>query len=81
MGLFVYLQLNNILDLLMKYFFDCEVLGSFDAIFLLDGEKNYSNIVICIAFETFKYEEMKDYLIEKTQNLHRGRSKLVKYFG
>ncbi len=24
---------------------------------------------------------MKEYLINKTENLHRGRSKLVKYFG
>ena len=80
-GSIAYLSINSIFDIFMKLILDCEVLGCFDAIFLLDGEKNYSNIVICIVFESFKYDEMKSYLIEKTKDLHRGRSKLVKYFG
>ena len=65
----------------MKTVFNCEQLGAFDAVFLLDGEKNYSNIVISLVFEKFEFKEMKEYLISKTENLHRGRSKLSKYFG
>jgi hypothetical protein len=39
----------------MKTVFNCEQLGAFDAVFLLDGEKNYSNIVISLVFEKFEF--------------------------
>lgn len=61
--------------------YDLEVMEAFDTVFLLENEKNYSNIVGLIHFESFTFEEMKSYLLAKTENLHRGRTKIVKYFG
>jgi len=58
-----------------------EIMESFDTVFLLENQKNYSNIIGIIHFESFTFEEMKSYLLAKTENLHRGRSKLVKFFG
>ena len=65
----------------MLVFFDCEGLGAFDSVFLLDDEQNYSNILGCMIFEKFEFESMRDYLFDKTENLHKCRSKLVKVFG
>ena len=65
----------------MLIFFDCESLGAFDSVFLLDDKNNYSNILGCMFFEKFEFESMKDYLLGKTENLHKCRSKLVKVFG
>ena len=61
--------------------FNCEALGGFDAIFLLDDKKNIANIVGVIFFEEFEFESMKEYLLMKTTELHKCRSKLVKKFG
>ena len=60
---------------------NCEGLGPFDAVFLLDDKKNYSNIVGFLQFEKFEFESMRDYLLDKTANIHKCRSKLVKWFG
>lgn len=32
-------------------------------------------------YESFTFDEMKKYLLAKTQDLHRGRSKISKFFG
>jgi hypothetical protein len=65
----------------MYYFADCEILGPFDNIFLLDQKDSYSNIIGALFFEEFEFESMKRYLIQKTETIHRARSKLSKIFG
>lgn len=54
-GLSIYFIIISLFDLFMKTVFNCEQLGAFDAVFLLDGEKNYSNIVISLVFEKFEF--------------------------
>ena len=68
-------------DVVMWYTAGCEALGPFDAIFLLDDERNVSNVVGALTFEKFEFERMRDHLLKKTEDLHRCRSKLVKKFG
>ena len=74
----LYLQ---ILDLLMYRFFNCESLGPFDAVFLCDDAKNRSNVISSFHYENFEYESMKKYLLEKSENIHKCRSKLTKIMG
>jgi len=80
-GYILYYILFRIFDWLMFVILDCEALYGFDSIFLLDDRKNIANIVGTLFFEEFEYEEMKQYLIEKTGPLHKCRSKLVNKFG
>jgi len=56
-------------------------MSPFDAICLFDDQKNRANPVLCLVFDKFDYEEMKNYLLEKTKAISRGRSKIVKIFG
>ena len=56
----------KIFNLFMLRTFECEALGGFDAIFLLDDKKNIANIVGTLFFEEFEYESMKNYLLMKT---------------
>jgi hypothetical protein len=35
----------------------------------------------CSIFETFRFEEMKEHILDKTNVMHKCRSKLVSYFG
>ena len=65
----------------MFIFADCEALPAYDSIFLQDDEKVICNIVGTVFFEKFEYEEMRDYLMERTCLLHKCRSKLSKKFG
>ena len=62
-GVLVYVSIMYLFDLLMYFGADCESLGPFDAIFLLDDKQNYSNITGVLFFEEFDYESMKSYLI------------------
>ena len=80
-GSLAYYTILVIFDFFMWHLAGCEALGAFDAIFLLDDEKNVSNIVGTIRFEKFEFEEMKEYLLKKTEQMHKCRSKLVKSFG
>ena len=77
----VYYFILTIFDFIMWHTAGCEGLGAFDAIFLLDDEKNISQFVGTIIFEKFEFEQMKQYLLNKTEDLHKCRSKLVKKFG
>lgn len=58
-----------------------EPLSPFDSITLLDDQKSLINIMGASFFEKFEYESMRKYLIEKTENVHRMRSKLHKFMG
>jgi hypothetical protein len=68
-------------DTFMDYFYDCEALTPFDALFLLDDESNISNVIGVVFFEQFEFESMKKYLVAKTEDLHKCRSKLAVKFG
>jgi hypothetical protein len=48
---------------------------------LMDDKKNMTNIVGTLFFEKYEFEEMRDYLIDKTSTVHKCRSKLAKKFG
>lgn len=65
----------------MKVVFDCEILGSFDSVMLLDSPSNLSNMVGTCFFEPFEFEEMKEHILGKTHLMHKCRSKLVLKFG
>ena len=65
----------------MDLMFNCETLSPFDAIFLLDDKMNHSNVVGVVFFETFDFESMKNYLINKTETIPRMRSELTTMFG
>lgn len=80
-GIIVYVLIMYLFDLIMYYSADCESLGPFDAIFLLDDKQNYSNITGVLFFEEFDFESMRNYLIQKTSTVHKARSKLAKKFG
>jgi hypothetical protein len=81
LGLYIYLILLIVMQHFIKTIYDLEIMKAFDTVFLFENEKNYSNIIGALHFESFEFEDMKKYLIDKTADLHRGRSKIVKYFG
>jgi hypothetical protein len=80
-GIIIYAIIMYTFDMMMFYFADCESLGPFDAVFLLDDKQNYSNITGVLFFEEFEFESMKNYLLQKTETVHKARSKLSKRFG
>ena len=80
-GALLYFIIIQIFNKLMYYIFKCEALGPFDALFLNDDRKNLSNIMACCFFEPLDYERTKDYILGKTANLHKCRSKLTMKFG
>ena len=61
--------------------FDCEALQPFDLACLSEDSVNYCNILGVLFFEPFEYESMRNFLIMKTENLHKCRSKLTKKLG
>jgi hypothetical protein len=58
-----------------------EALTAGDNLFLLEYDKNFSNVTGCMFTEKWDYEELKAHVIKSTQNIHRGRSRLTKIFG
>lgn len=80
-GGLAYYVIMTAFELIMWHAFGFEALGAFDAIFLLDDKTNVANVIGCIIFEKFEFEEMRDHLLKKTEDIHRCRSKLVKKFG
>ena len=58
-GSILYFILLTIFDQIMWLTANCESLGAFDAIFLLDDKKNYSNNLGVLQFEKFEFEQMK----------------------
>ena len=59
----------------------CKLLPPYDAVFLLDREKNLANVTGALFFEPFEFEMMKNYILEKTKVVNWGRSKLVQKYG
>lgn len=53
---------------------------TFDSVFLMDDPLNNCNMVGAAIFEPFEYESMKNYLLEKTENLPKTRCKIVSKF-
>lgn len=68
-------------NFLLLTFFDLESLITYDRIMLEDTELQRLNLVCASRWEPYDYEVMKQYIIDKTENINRCRSKLVKYFG
>ena len=60
---------------------DVEPLSLMDSFMLNDNEINRCNILGVIRFPEFEFEEMRDYILAKTEDLPRCRHKLVKYMG
>lgn len=56
-------------------------MGIFDEVFFLDDRHNNSNIVGAMYFDQFEFLSMREYLISKSEGLHKCRSKVVKRFG
>jgi len=80
-GSIVYICLLWFFNQMMFIIADCEALGAYDSILLQDDEKVISNIVGTLFFEKFEFEQMRDYLLERTCLLHKCRSKLSKKLG
>ena len=80
-GSIIYSVIMTIFIYLIMFIYNCEDLKPFDAIFLLDDPVNQCNVSGVVQFEKFEYQEMVQYLEQKTAVTHKGRSKLVKRFG
>ena len=80
-GFYIYHMLMKMINIILYHLCGLEALGSYDYIFLLDDNKNISNIVGCIFFEEFDFDEMKHWILSKSADLHKCRSKLVKRYG
>ena len=81
LGGVLYNVLLAIFQKTMELVFGCEGLSSMDALFLNDDERNLSNLVACIFIEPYEYLSMKKFLIKRTEDIQRCRTKLVKKFG
>jgi hypothetical protein len=82
--IFAYLINSLIFHIFIKvmyYIYNYEYLDTFDAIFFLDDHTNNSILLGVWILEKFDYQEMKKYIYNKTQNIHKARSKLEKKFG
>ena len=61
---------------------NCEALGVIDEVFLLDHDKNNSNVLLCLFFDPFDYEEMKRHNMNTLCEISpKMKTKLVKKFG
>jgi NRPS condensation-like uncharacterized protein len=81
LSVIMYSCLSQALEVYMDLAYNCESLTPFDAIFLLDQRNNCSNFLGCVFFEKFEYESMRDYLEQKTEMMHKCRSKLTNKLG
>lgn len=80
-GFLATLGLKLIFEQFMMIVFNCESMGAFDAVYFLDDDKNYSNVLGPTFFNKFDFEGMREYLFRKTENIHKCRSKVVQKFG
>ena len=81
LGSLVYFIVYTSFLKLMYAFTGLESLGTFDAVFFLDDKLNCSNIVGAMYFDEFEFDSMREYLLTKSEGLHKCRSKVVKKFG
>lgn len=81
LGIFIYKFIIAFFEKAMYLLFGLEALEPFDAIMMLDDDKSVANIMAVAFFEKFEYESMRQYIIEKSENVHKMRSKLVKRLG
>lgn len=65
----------------MLYLFDAEMMSSQDLMWMRNGDQNTGNWTTGVIFEKFDYDNMKDYLLRITDNVHRLRCKQVKILG
>ena len=80
LGLIAYLCVIYLVDI-MFHFLGYEKLSVFDSIVLNDDDTNLCMPVGVMRLTKFEYVGMREFLIKKTAEVHRGRSKLVKIFG
>jgi hypothetical protein len=80
-GIVAYWLIMWIFCQIMQICFSCEQLSNFDAVWLLDRPDNLCYAIGVWFFEPFEFEEMKQHMLDKTQGVHRCRSKLVLKFG
>ena len=80
-GSLIYNVLKKLFTIYMDVVHKCKLLPPYDAVFLLDREKNLANVTGALFFEPFEFETMKNYILEKTKVVNRGRSKLVQKYG
>ena len=80
-GLALFGVIRLALDQILFHCFGLETLVAYDRIMLEDGPGNWTNIVAMTRWEKFEFEPMKKYIHERSENIHRLRSKLVKFFG
>jgi hypothetical protein len=66
MGAIEYVLLRVIFNFIMLVTLDCEALTAYDSCMMQDDQKVISNIVGTMFFEKFEYEDMRDYLMNKT---------------
>ena len=74
-GVAIYYLLGEVYAKLMLHFFDAEMMSSQDLIWMRNGDLNPGNWTIGVIYEKFEYENMRDYLMRVTENLHRLRCK------
>ena len=65
----------------MRYCFGCEALTNSDNIWMYDNDTVNGNITGLFFTDRFEFEQMKEFLLNKTDGLHRMRHKLVKILG
>jgi hypothetical protein len=78
---FLYDIYVQVFGYLMLIIYGCQTLEPIDSMFMLDDEKNVSNIMGCAYFEKFEFEDMRTYLEAKTSQIDKCRTKLVKRYG
>lgn len=65
----------------MHVCFGLEILTCHDQQFLVDNSSNNHNIVAGAIFEKFDFISMKQHILSKVSQLHKGKSILVKRLG
>ena len=80
-GVLLYVACIEIFRQYMHYVHDAQMLLTYDALWLLDTPKNLAQMTGGLFFETFEFEKMKDHILEKTNVIHKCRSKLYLYCG
>ena len=68
-------------DQVLLSFFQMESLGSYDRLVLEDDDGNRCNILGATRFDQLDFEKLKEHLVSRLKTIHRGKSRLVKFFG
>ena len=82
LSLVAYQILSKIMRRVIELMCNCESLGVVDELFICDTDKNNMNIMICMFFDPFDYQSMKNHNLQTIcAKTPRMKTKLVSIFG